>query len=247
METPQQVIGPAKPFIDYKQRDLDLYNKWKQGKDKKALAELMKSLHPIIYSEVRRQSHTLPESALSAEAKYWTIRALETYDPSKNVAVSTHVMNYLPKIRRLNYKYQNAARLPENVHREWDTLDKAVKHLQETLLRDPTDEEVAAHLGWSKAFTTRFRQSLYQDLVESKNERPLQTSQFNTDQLLLQHILDKLDDQEKMLLMNKGTMPASELAAKMGVNVSRLNYLTAKLRDKIAAMQREIGYGVGGT
>lgn len=232
----------AKPeFIDYKKRDLDLFNKWKETKDKRALSALMKSLHPIVYSEVRRQSHTLPESALAAEAKYWTVRALETYDPSKNVAVSTHVMNYLPKIRRLNYKYQNAARLPENVHLEWDTLNKAVSHLEETLLREPTDEEIANHLGWSKPFVTRFRSSLYKDLVESKNERPTETSQFNTDQLLLQHIMDKLDEQEKMLLLNKGTMPASELAAKMGVNVSRLNYLTAKLRDKIAGMKREVG------
>lgn len=232
----------AKPeFIDYKKRDLELFNKWKETKDKRALSDLMKSLHPIVYSEVRRQSHTLPESALAAEAKYWTVRALETYDPSKNVAVSTHVMNYLPKIRRLNYKYQNAARLPENVHLEWDTLNKAVSHLEETLLREPTDEEIANHLGWSKPFVTRFRSSLYKDLVESKNERPTETSQFNTDQLLLQHILDKLDEQEKMLLLNKGTMPAAELAAKMGVNVSRLNYLTAKLRDKIAGMKREVG------
>lgn len=240
MDIPQIPIPAAPTAIDYKQRDLDLYNKWRVNKDKRALGDLMKQLHPIVYSEVRRASGTLPESALSAEAKYWTIRALETYDPTKGVAVSTHVMNYLPKVRRLNYKYQNVARLPENVHLEHSTLTKAISHLEETLNREPTDDEIAKHLGWTKAFVARFRGSLYKDLVESANEKPTETSQFNTDQLLLQHILDKLDDQEKMLLMNKGTMPASELATKMGVNVSRLNYLTAKLRDKIAKIKREI-------
>lgn len=244
MDTPNPTPAPApgtKPFINYKQRDIDLFNTWKQNKDKRALADLVKSLHPLVYAEVRRQSGTLPESALSAEAKYWAIRAIETYDPSKNVAVSTHVANYLQRVRRLNYKYQNAARLPENVHLEYTTLKNGISHLEETLNREPTDEEIAKHLGWSKAYTTRFRTSLYQDLVESKNERPTETSQFSTDQLLLQHIMDKLDDQEKMLLLNKGTMPASELADKMGINVSRLNYLTAKLRDKIAGMKREVG------
>jgi DNA-directed RNA polymerase specialized sigma subunit len=238
---PTLVQSPVTATIDYKQRDIDLYNKWKETKDKRALADLMRQLHPIVYSEVRRASGTLPESALSAEAKYWTIRALETYNPARGVAVSTHVMNYLPKVRRLNYKYQNVARLPENVHLEHSTLTKAISHLEESLNREPTDEEIAKHLGWSKAFVTRFRGSLYKDLVESASERPAETSQFNTDQMLLQHILDKLDDQEKLLLMNKGTMPASELAAKLGVNVSRLNYLTAKLRDKIAAMKKQIG------
>lgn len=242
MDTPQETtVTETKPFIDYKQRDLDLFNKWKTTKDKRAMADLVKSLHPIVYSEVRRASGTLPESALSAEAKYWTVRAIQTYDPSKGTALSSHVTNYLPKVRRLNYKYQNVARLPENVHLEHSTLTKAISHLEEELNREPTDEEIAQHVGWSKAFVTRFRTSLYKDLVESANERPNETTQFNTDQLLLQHILDKLDDQEKMLLMNKGTMPASELAAKMGVNVSRLNYLTAKLRDKIAKLKTEVG------
>jgi DNA-directed RNA polymerase specialized sigma subunit len=231
----------AKPFVDYKARDLELYHAWKESGDKRALANLMRQLHPIVYSEVRRASGTLPESALSAEAKYWTVRALQTYDPTKGVAISTHVTNYLPKVRRLNYKYQNVARLPENVHLEYTPLVNAISHLEETLLREPTDEEIAAHLGWSKAYVTRFRKSLYKDLVESASEKATETSQFSTDKLLLQHIMDKLDEQEKMLLLNKGTMPASELAGLMGVNVSRLNYLTAKLRDKIAAMKKDVG------
>ena len=231
---------PQEPQVDYKQRDLELYNKWKATGDKRALGDLVKSLQPLIYSQSKRVAGTLPESAFTAEGKYWTVRALETYDPSHGVALSTHVMNYLPKIRRLNYKYQNSARLPENVHLEYNTLNNAISHLEETLMREPTDEEIAEHVGWSKPFVTRFRKSLYADLIESKNENPTQTSTFDTNKFLLQHILDNLDEQEKTLLMNKGTMPAAELAAKLGVNVSRLNYLSAKLRDKIAKMKGEI-------
>lgn len=240
MQESTPITAPVAATIDYKQRDLDLYNVWKRDGDKRALSNLMKSLHPIIYSEVRRASGTLPETALSAEAKYWTVRALETYDPTKGVAISTHVMNYLPKIRRLNYKYQNAARLPENLHLEHRNFTTAVSHLQESLNRDPTDEEIAKQLGWSKPLVVKFKGSLYEDLVESANMRPLETSQFNTNKFLLDHIMDKLDEQEKTLLLHKGTMPASDLAAKLGVNVSRLNYLSAKLRDKILKIKAEI-------
>lgn len=232
---------PVKPFIDYKQRDIDLYNAWKQAGDKASLGALIKSLHPIIYSEVRRVSGTLPESALSAEAKRWTIKALQTYDPSKGVAVSTHVMNYLPKVRRLNYKYQNAARLPENLHLQFTEFHNAVSHLENTLNREPTDEEVSKHLGWSKPLVVKFKGSLYEDLSESANQRPIETTQFNENTFLLNHILDSLDEQEKFLLMNKGQMNATDLAAKLGVNISRLNYLSAKLRDKIAKMKTDIG------
>jgi DNA-directed RNA polymerase specialized sigma subunit len=239
-----EIITPTtvedKPFIDYKARDLDLYHAWKSTGDKRALSNLIKQLHPIIYSEVRRVSGTLPESALSAEAKYWAIRALETYDPSKGVAVSTHVMNYLPKVRRLNYKYQNTARLPENLHLQYTEFQNAVSHLENTLNREPSDDEIAKHMGWSKPLVVKFKGSLYEDLVESANQKPIETSQFNTNKFLLDHIMDKLDDQEKMLLENKGSMSASELAAKLGVNVSRLNYLSAKLRDKILKIKQDI-------
>jgi DNA-directed RNA polymerase specialized sigma subunit len=237
--TPGLVPG-QKPFVDYKARDLDLYNNWKLKGDKESLGKLIHQLNPIIYSEVRRVSGTLPEAALSAEAKRWAIQALQTYDPSKGVAVSTHVMNYLPKVRRLNYKFQNSARLPENLHLQFTEFHNAVSHLDNTLNREPTDEEIAKHLGWSKPLVVKFKGSLYEDLVESATQRPIETNQFNSNKFLLDHIMDKLDAQEKMILENKGTMPASELAEKLGVNISRLNYLSAKLRDKIMKIKEEI-------
>jgi DNA-directed RNA polymerase specialized sigma subunit len=233
-ETPQAVK------IDYRQRDLDLFHEWKKTGSKKALGALVGHLQPIIFSEVRRASGSLPETALSAEAKYWAVRALQTYDPDRGVAVSTHVMNYLPKVRRLNYKYQNMARLPENLHLQYTDFQNTISHLENTLNREPTDDEIAKHMGWSKGAVIKFKGSLYEDLLESGNQRPLETSQFNSNKFLLDHILSKLDDQEKTILLEKGKMPASELAAKLGVNVSRLNYLSAKLRDKIHAIKAEI-------
>jgi DNA-directed RNA polymerase specialized sigma subunit len=236
------VEEPVRPaFIDYKKRDLDLYNTWKETGDKKALGNLIKSLHPIIYSEVRRVSGTLPESALSAEAKGWALKAIQTFDPDKGVAISTHVMNYLPKVRRLNYKYQNSARLPENLHLQFTEFQNAVSHLENTFNREPTDEEIAKQLGWSKPLVVKFKGSLYEDLVESSTQRPIETTQFNSNKFLLDHLMDQLDEQEKTLLLNKGEMPAADLAKKLGINVSRLNYLSAKLKDKIAKIKTDIG------
>lgn len=226
--------------IDYRKRDLDLYTAWKQNGDKQSLGALMKQLQPVIYSEVRRTSGTLPEAALSAEAKKWTIRALQTYDPTKGVAISTHVMNYLPKVRRLNYKYQNAARLPENMQLQYTEFKNATSHLENTLNREPTDEEIAKHLGWSKPLVVRFKGSLYEDLVESASQRPIETSQFNSNRFLMDHIMDKLDDQEKTILLNSGTISSQELADKLNINISRLNYLKSKLRTKIEGIKGEI-------
>jgi len=240
----EPLVTPIKPAFSYseaKQKDLDLYLNWKEKGDKKALGQLIKQLSPVIYSEVRRVSGTLPEAALSSEAKHWAIRAIQTYDPNKGVALSTHVTNYLPKVRRLNYKYQNAARLPENLHLQFTTYKNAVSHLENTLNREPRDEEIAKHLGWSKPAVVKYKGALYEDLSEGASQRANEVTQFNSNAFLLDHIMDSLDDQEKLILTLKGTIPAQDLADKLGVNVSRLNYLQAKLIAKIASMKKEIG------
>lgn len=240
---PAAVVA-TKPVFSYaeaKQKDFDLYMEWKTTGSKKALGNLVHQLAPVIYSEVRRVAGTLPESALSAEAKKWAIRAIQTYDPEKGVALSTHVTNYLPKVRRLNYKYQNSARLPENLHLQFTEFKNAVSHLENVHGREPKDEEIAKQLGWSKPQVVKYKGSLYEDLTESATQRANEVSQFNSNSFLMTHIMEKLDPQEKMIFELKGTIPAGELADRLGVNVSRLNYLQAKLITKISDMKHEIG------
>lgn len=223
-----------------KEQDTELYNAWKVSNDRQALGKLVNNLHPLIYTEVQRAAGTLPTSALSAEAKKWTIRAIQSYDPSKGVALSTHVMNYLPKIRRLNYKFQNAARLPENLQLQYHSWNQAVTHLQEKHDRDPTDEELSEHLGWKKKAVMKYRNSLFSDLVESGNEKPTEVTTFNKNKVLYDYIMQQLSMDEKLIFENIDVLSSTELAAKLGININRLNYMKRLLRLKILKLQEEV-------
>jgi DNA-directed RNA polymerase specialized sigma subunit len=231
---------PVFNISEAKQKDIIAFNNWKETGSQEALGALMKQLHPVIYSQVERVSGTLPKAALSAEAKKWTFKAIESYDPTRGASLSTHVLNFLPKVRRLNYKYQNSARLPENLQLQYSNFQGAVSHLQETLGREPLDEEIAKKLGWSKPLVVRFKGSLYDDLVESVSLRPSEVSQFNENKFLLDHIMSKLNEQEKYILLESPDVTAQEAADHLGVNLSRWNYLKSKLIDKIMAMKAEI-------
>jgi DNA-directed RNA polymerase specialized sigma subunit len=200
----------------------------------------MKQLNPIVYSQVERVSGTLPKAALSAEAKKWTVKAIQSYDPTKGAALATHVLNFLPKIRRLNYKYQNSVRMPENLHLEHSTFTAAQANLNEKLGREPTDEEMAKELGWGRPLVTRFKASLYDDLVESVSQRPTEVSQFNENAHLMAHLMGSLTDQEKFILGDANDMPAKDAAAKLNINLSRYNYLRSKLKEKIQGIKNEI-------
>lgn len=231
-----------KPFVDYKKRDLELFHHWKNTGDKQALGHLVNQLSPLIYSEVQRASGTLPTASLSAEAKKWAVQAIQTYDPGKGASLSTHVVGYLPKVRRLNYTYQNMVRLPENLHLKFSEYNAGIQDLQDKLNREPSDEEIAKHLGWSKGAVTKYRTSLYSDLTESGNERPSEHGQYNTSAVFLEHIYDHLSPEEKAIMDSLDSkISSAELAANIGVNINRLNYLKGKLISKIKDFRTQLG------
>jgi len=227
--------------VGVKRKDQELYEKWKATGDKRALGDLVNQLSPMIYAEVQRQSGTLPNQALSAEAKKWAIRAINNYDPKHGAAISTHVTGYLRKVRRMNYKFQNAARLPENMQLSYKLWDKALQDLSDKLNREPTDDEMADALGWSKGQVVKYRNSLYEDLVESSTARPFETSRFNENKILLDHIMSELSQEEKTIWEFSKQLSSEELAKKLGVNINRLNYLKAKLKTKVQKIKNEIG------
>lgn len=228
-------------FNDRKQKDHELWQQWKDTGSKQAMGQLIEQLSPVIYSEVRSQSGTLPTAALAAEAKKWAIKAIHTYDPDKGTALSTHVMNYLPKVRRMNYKFQNAVRLPENMQLKYHEYNRAVQDLTDELNRDPSDHELAHKLGWSKPHVVKFKNSLFADLIESASARPAEFTQFDDNSILMEHLRNSLTPDELYILDNSKKVSATEMAAKLNVNINRLNYLKAKLKDKIRQLQIEIG------
>jgi DNA-directed RNA polymerase specialized sigma subunit len=234
-------LNPAEYFSNLKKKDQEAYDDWKRTGNKKHLGILMDQISPVVYSEVQRASGSLPTAALSAEAKKWAIKAIQSYDPSKGTAISTHVMNYLPKIRRMNYKFQNAVRLPENMQLKFHDFNHAITSLTDELNREPTDEELAQKLGWTKPQTIKFKNSLYSDLIESSSERPGEFTTFNQNALLMEHLLSQLSADEKFILYNSKLMSSTELAKEIGVNINRLNYLKSKLVEKIKNIQSESG------
>ena len=226
---------------DYKAKDQQLFHAWKQSGSKKDLGALITHLNPIIYHEVSRASGSLPVAALSAEAKKWAVKAVQTYDPDRGVALSTHVMSILPKVRRLNYKHQNAVRLPENMQLKFHEYNRAVTQLSDELNRDPEDHEIAKRLGWSKGVVVKFKNRLFSDLFEGNNERPTEFATYDDSALKLQEIISHLTPEEKFIFDNKKNMSQSELAARLGVNINRLNFLSRKLVDKLTTLKQEVG------
>ena len=232
---------PITPFVDYRSKDQELFDQWKKTGSKQHLGALVNQLSGVIYQEVNRQAGTLPNSALSGEAKRWAIKAIQSYDPSKGTQLSTHVTNYLQRVRRMNYKYQNAVRLPENMQMQYRQWNSTHQELTDQLNREPTDEELAKSLGWSKPQVIKYRNSLYSDLIESASDRPTEFTQYNEGAELMAYLISQLTHEEKFILDNVKTMPAPKIAEKLGVNINRYNYIKKQLQKKIEKIKEDIG------
>jgi DNA-directed RNA polymerase specialized sigma subunit len=228
-------------YADAKSKDLEAWETWKKTGSKKDLDNLFTQMNGVIFAEVNRASGTLPTTALQLEAKKWAYKAFQTYDPSKGTALSTHVANYLPKVRRLNYKFQNAVRLPENLQLKYHEYNRHLNQLTEDLNRDPTEEELAHALGWSKGQVVKFKGSLYADLIESASERPAEFTSFDNSGILMKHLREQLSPDEIYILDNAKSKSVPEMAAHLGVNTQRYNYLRSKLIKKVQNIKLEIG------
>ena len=153
------------------QEELELWKRWKKQGDQEALKRLLKSLQPLIRMAVNTyRTAPIPPEALYAEALRLTYMALDNFDESKNVQLSTYVTHYLKKMYRFVTTHQNVARIPEARSMEVGTFLEAKKKLYDELGRDPTVAELADELKWSLRKTRDIARRVRKDLIYADME-----------------------------------------------------------------------------
>lgn len=227
-----------------KKRELEMWQKWKDGGMKKAhLQPLLQSLKPLIsqHSNVYAgRVRDIPPAAIRAEFTNQAVQALQTYDPTR-AALGTHIGHQLKKARRFITTYQNPARIPETRVYKIRELQDAEQRLDEEFGRPPTQLEVADHLKWSPRQVGMLQQ-------EVRKARPF--SQFETDphtftpsrhtEIVRLLPYDLTPDERQVFeyiygIGGKPRLEPGQIAKKLGMSapkVSRLKSAVAKKYEK---------------
>jgi DNA-directed RNA polymerase specialized sigma subunit len=140
---------------------------------------------------------------VEAKLKRYALQAFDTYDPTKNVKLSTHVVNYLQKINRDNYTNQQAIRLPENLAIGYSKFMGAHEDLSGSLGRPPTKAELAEHLGWKQSEVAKAFQRYHKEFVEGKQQFDAGVSENDTSASAIRFAMQGMSEVEKKIFVAK--------------------------------------------
>lgn len=125
--------------------ELGMIVDWKNNPTEESFSKLYDAHQPLIFAAGRRyyQSTQLPKTAVASNMTQQYIKALETYDPNRGTAFSTHLYHRMGRTGRYLQRYSNVGRIPENRSFLIDLLERSEAGLTEKLGRPPSDPELA--------------------------------------------------------------------------------------------------------
>lgn len=148
-----------------REEEFKLFEKYKKENDKGAKKELIKSLTPLIRSQVGKyKASGLPYDALELEGRRLASQALDTYDPNMGTQINTHVTNYLQKLYRFTSENQNVGYIPEPRTILLGKYKTIYSNLEEEKGREPTITELSDAMSISQAEVQRIQSEQRKDL-----------------------------------------------------------------------------------
>lgn len=162
-----QQPGMVDPKSLQRQQEMEAWERWRQDQNPQDFKFLLDSYQPFFNTMGRRymQTSSLPPSTVKAEMIQNFHRALQTYNPTFNIQLSSHVGNHLKRTGRYLRTYQNIGKIPDPRAQQIGTFQTREQVLFESLGRPPSTAELADDLGISPKDIELLRQEIRKDIL----------------------------------------------------------------------------------
>lgn len=212
-----------------KSEDQAAWEAWRSNRTDMNLQKLLQQMNPIIQNEVNRWAGAVARPVLETEAKNLAVEAFQTFNPDMGAALATHVTNRLKKLSRTAYAHQSISRMPEYQVLKYQTFNNAKSVLADNLGREPTVDELADELGWSRPALTRFQTSLRKEFLESGTPPPIFDKNEEDDGMVAFVFHDLPPVQQKIFEFSTGwggapQLDSKEIMKKLKLSQGQLSY-----------------------
>lgn len=244
-------------------RHEELWERWRRSHDLAARDQLVESYLWLIRYVAGRLMVGLPpqydQGDLEGHGAFGLLEAIERYDPSRGVRFETYA---IPWIRGACFEGIRALQWAPTLRRRVKQLERAQDELRTTLGREPTRQEVAAHLGLTlEELEERENEvgtlsvlsldeivlddsSLADRLADPEAVDPAEASYRAQRREVLTQAIESLPEQERLvisLFYNEGLL-GKEIAEILGLSPARISQVHSKailrLRGKLSRLKR---------
>src|SRR5213080_4081059 len=142
------------------EQEIELARRIKRG-DKRAREQMIKANLRLVVKIARDyESYGLPLLDLINEGNIGLMKGVERFDPKKGAKLSTYAAWWIKQaMKRALANQSKTIRLPVHIVDKLFHLRRAGAKLEEVLGREPTDEELAAEVGFSVARVNQLRRA----------------------------------------------------------------------------------------
>ena len=202
-------------------------------------AQLVEKHKKLIEIEAAKYAKFVPYHVVLADAYRLAKTAAESFDESKGLKFSTHLVSSLKKLSRISTKYGGILRVPENKQFKIQKMNKKEEELRNDLGRDPTLSELSEACGMGLSEVTGLKKSRKKEVnVTNLAFAPVFVEGQNDDWVhFVYHDLparDKLILEHKTGFGGKELKSNEELAKMLNTSSSTISNRVNIISDKIA-------------
>lgn len=224
--------------------EMEMWKAYKATGDQRVLGEIVEHLKPKMERNIKAKFSraNIPYSAIRAKGMALTVDAINTYDPTKGRALSSHAFEYWKKLHRYVDQQKQPVRISESQSGKVAPYLETVKQMEDRLGREPSSQELADELGWNIRDINKMKREITFEVPITSWEgfQSIQTTTHEDDLLDNVYKFDMSPEEQFIFEHSTGYNNAEKLAA---TDIAqRLNILPSQVSQKKKAIAKKIEF-----